>query len=107
VEQDIADGKPVNPRIVEALGLTEVPKDDTIETSEPEAKAKVAPAGESKAENGGADGDPNTFPYEMHFINKKGIKTKKMMGEFTAERIEDIRENYRNKKIDVTIQRIK
>jgi hypothetical protein len=90
VEQDIADGKPVNPRIREALGLTEAPKDDTIETSKPEAKAS-APTGE-----------PARIRYELILPNgAKQIISK------TPEEAEDIRDNAESKGLNIKLKRLK
>jgi len=90
VEQDIADGKPVNPRIREALGLTEEPKDDTIKGSKPEAKAEAAA------------GEPTKTRYELTLPNgSKQIISK------TPEEAEDIRDNAESKGLNIKLKRLK
>jgi len=106
VQEDLEDGKPVSPKIVEALGLTSEGKDANIEEPAATAKSQTPKAGESKADAGGADGDPKTFPYEMSFVTKKGVRVKRLIGEITTERAEDMRRNYKNKDMDVLLERL-
>ena len=105
LEEDVRRGLPVAPAMLEAFGIEN--KDLTPETKDDKVKAspEKAAVGETKSEV--ADGNPNTFPYEMTYINKVGKKVTRPIGELTPERVEDMRDNYRQKEMDVVIQRIK
>lgn len=92
VQQDIEDGKPVNPRIIEALGLTDEAKPDTIKEPETPAKSQTS-----------TDGEPtevSRYLYEITLPN--GIKKKRHM---TTEEAEDARD--KAEKIGATIKRTK
>ena len=91
VQQDIDDGKPVNPRIIEALGLTEESKDATIK--EPEAAAKSQKP---------TDGEPTRIRYELVLPNgAKQVISK------TPEEAEDIRDNAEAKGLNIKLKRLK
>lgn len=91
IKKDVELGAPVNPRIIEAFGLTEEGKDVKVEESEPKAEAKVEPTGE-----------PAKIRYELTLPNgAKQIISK------TPEEAEDIRDNAESKGMSIKLKRLK